>query len=613
MKIPSVSKLYQDAAETFKRFPFVILFSILGSVTMISLIEWEPSGDTFLSKATMVFALGISFLLSLTLRSETLNLSKGKNLLIQAAGIAFLVGYYLYLPIKISESDATRYALFALGFHFLVSFAAFMSIEDDHQKNIDAFWRFNKLFFLRILTSVLFSGVLFIGLAVAIFAFDKLFNVDIDGKIYPQLFFFIVGVFNTWFFLSGIPQNISFFYEEEIYPKALKIFTQFVLLPLVSVYVVILYLYMGKIIFQWTLPYGWVSYLILCFSIAGILSLLLIYPIRNYQENRWIRIFSHSFYIALLPLIVLLFVAILTRLFEYGVTEKRYFVFVLACWLAFISIYFLLSKTKNIKLIPISLFILCFGTSFGPWGAFSVSQRSQTTRLENLLVKNNILVNGKIVPVKEQQPSNADVGNISSIVDFLADRHQIKSLQDWFDTNLDSITTKESYTQSTDIMKLMGMKYLPYYREYSDNEMKQYFNYNFEKTNVTKVTGYDYFVDLSMYRIKDNNNNYEFRDSVFTYQLDSSNTLSLSLLKEPCMMSVKFNGEEISLYNFSPMIDTLKKDGISSMLPREKGIIRINNNKVDVIININVIGGYHEGNKSILNSLNGDMFVTLKK
>ena len=616
MKIPSIHKLYEEAKETFLRFPFVILSSVLGALLMIFIIEIEAEAHKdykFIYNMVMCCGMGISFLLSLTLRNEVFKLEKKKNLLIQVTGVVFLIAYYFWLPKELSLVDITRFFLYMLGFHFLVAFSAFMNRDVERQQNIDAFWRFNKLFFLRILTAVLFSGVLFAGLAVAILSFNELFNAGIKERIYPQLFFFILGVFNTWFFLAGIPQNLNEFYEEEIYPKALKLFTQFVLLPLVTVYLVILYLYMGKIIIQWNLPLGWVSYLILCFSIAGIFSLLLIYPIRNYEENKWIKVFSESFYIALLPLIGLLFVAILTRLFEYGITENRYFVFVLACWLTFISLYFLFSKVKNIKLIPVTLCLLCFLTSFGPWSAFSVSQRSQMNRLEKLLTANNILVDGKIKPMDKAAHKNIsdnDEGNISSIVHFLAERNSVSALQDWFDTSLDSISGKNAYSQPSDVMKLMGLQYKSFFRENYNSEKKNYFSYYFDKSAVTKISDYDYFSPINIYR--QNDENQFMPDSTYTLYVDS-NKIGLTLLRDSAMMRVDYNGTELSMYSFYPAIDSLKAEENYKKLPAEKGSFIIENKKLKLNFNLENMGGYFKMKTPILNSLAGSVLIKIKE
>ncbi|MBK8672285.1 MAG: DUF4153 domain-containing protein [Bacteroidetes bacterium] len=69
----------------------------------------------------------------------------------------------------------------------------------------------------------------------------------------------------------------------------MRIFAQFILMPLVIIYLVILYLYGGKIIFKVIYQIGWVSNLILTFSVFGILALLLIYPLRNDEKHLWIK------------------------------------------------------------------------------------------------------------------------------------------------------------------------------------------------------------------------------------------------------------------------------------------------------------------------------------
>ena len=46
-----------------------------------------------------------------------------------------------------------------------------------------------------------------------------------------RLWIVIAGVFETWFFLAGVPKNLEELDESDDYPKGLKIFTQYVLLP----------------------------------------------------------------------------------------------------------------------------------------------------------------------------------------------------------------------------------------------------------------------------------------------------------------------------------------------------------------------------------------------
>jgi len=276
-----------------------------------------------------------------------------------------------------------------------VTFALLIGIGE-----ISGFWNFNKILFLRILTSIFYSHILFAGLAIALVAIDQLFGIDIPDRRYPELWIFFAGIFTTSFFLAGIPERLNDLDGITSYPKGLKFFTQYILIPIVFIYTVILYAYVLKILVLWDLPHGWVSTLILCYSGVGIASLLLLYPIRENSENVWIKNLSRWFYVILIPLVVMLFVAIGRRLSEFGFTEGRYLVLVIGIWLTGMIAYFIISKKKNIKIIPISFCLLSFLVSFGPWSIFSVSEKSQVTRLEKLLAKDSILFDGKVRGVK---------------------------------------------------------------------------------------------------------------------------------------------------------------------------------------------------------------------
>ena len=122
-----------------------------------------------------------------------------------------------------------------------------------------------------------------------------MFDLNVSGEIYGHLFFFIAGIFNTIFFLAGVPANWTELEEQSSYPKGLKIFTQFVLIPLATIYLAILLTYEGKVILEWSLPEGIVSSLVLGYAVYGILSILLVYPIRHDEGNKWIKFFLQAF------------------------------------------------------------------------------------------------------------------------------------------------------------------------------------------------------------------------------------------------------------------------------------------------------------------------------
>ncbi len=541
-KLPSIKTFVDEAINTFKRFPLVILASFVGTIVSIYLINFgyfERESVENLWKVVMCCYLGLNLFLATELFTESKNVNYRKRLLFLFFAAIFVLGYYFVLPTfkDFGVKEIARYILFIIGTHLLVAIAPFTSAG-----HLNGFWQFNKSLFLRFLTSCLYTGVLYLGLALALLAIDKLFKVNIDEDFYIDLWWMLAGIFNTWFFLAGIPKQTQMLDTVEEYPKGLKIFTQFVLLPLIAIYLLILYAYGVKIAAAMELPRGWVSYLVLGFSVLGILSLLLIWPIRDQEGNNWIKMVDRWFYRALYPLIVLLSLAIFKRVAQYGITENRYFILVLALWLLGIATYFLFSKTKNIKSIPISLCIIAFLSSFGPWGAFSISENSQVNRLENVLVKTNILQDEKIKKA-DTLVTGKNAVQIVELVRYLNTVHGFAGIQPWFTQDLDSLfnsrdTTGARYLDKNGIvLDLMGVdNQWGYYS--SEGREDFYFRPPYDNNyKALNIKGFDYYneINLSSY------DNGSSTDNKIVFDVDSLvlklNNNQLQFMKEKNVLS----------------------------------------------------------------------------
>ena len=217
--------------------------------------------------------------------------------------------------------------------HLLVSFIAFFGKEKELN-----FWQYNKNLFINLFLTAIFTGVLTGGVELAILAVDKLFDFNFNDRYYLETFYFL-SIFGSSFIFNE--EGLLQLEKDGTYPVILKFFTQYILIPLLIIYAVILYFYSAKILINWELPRGWVSYLILAYAVVGILALLLVHPLKHESTASWVRIFSKVFYFTLIPLLVLLFTAIFTRILEYGYTEPRYFVLLLAIWLTLVVFYFI--------------------------------------------------------------------------------------------------------------------------------------------------------------------------------------------------------------------------------------------------------------------------------
>jgi hypothetical protein len=396
------------------RFPIQFLISVFAVVIWWFAIysTTETQTQNFV-KLLALSNLAFCLTLSADLFSETKPLNTTKKWLIRALIIVFCIVLFYVLSPQWYVRDIYRFALLIIAGHLLVSFAPYSQTNKKH-----AFWQYNKLLFLRFLTAVLYSGTLFLGLLIALLSTKSLFNLNIDDNIYFSLFAFIAAGFNTLFFLAGIPANMSSFEQDSNYPKGLKVFTQYVLIPLLTVYLLILIVYELKILIDQKLPEGMVSILILGYAVFGILSYLLTYPIRNQKGNEWLKLFSKLFFILMIPLLVLLFIAVWVRIADYAITEPRYFLVLLSIWLSGITIYFLAKKSPTIQTVPISLCILALISTFGPQSASSIAKRSQIARYNKL--------DNKVNSEKEK----------AAIINYMVANYGLKSLQPLTDIDL---------------------------------------------------------------------------------------------------------------------------------------------------------------------------------
>ena len=209
-----------------------------------------------------------------------------------------------------------------------------------------------------------------------------------------------------------------------------------ILIPIVALYFIILYAYGGKILATWSLPRGWVSSLVLGFSVAGIFTWLLNFYLPEQDGSNWVRAYRRWFWWVLLPLTALLFVAIARRIGEYGVTEERFLVAHLGVWLAVTGLYFLFSKNDNLRFIPVSLAVFALLYAYGPFNAFAVSERSQERILTDLLKKNGRWEADRLVKGAAPVPK-AELDRIYSALEFLDSRQALERMP-WLPMPVDS-------------------------------------------------------------------------------------------------------------------------------------------------------------------------------
>ncbi len=441
--LSKIKEIWGKADDIIFTYPMVLIMALIAAISAVVGFSLDGQANQFLvTKFCFSACLGISLMFSAKMLSQRI----GKGFLWEILAIGILAVFYFVLPD--SEKDFTEVHAFIIVptfilSHLLVSFIAFLG----KSKELN-FWQFNKNLFINIVLTAIFTGVLVGGILLAILAVDKLFDFNFSDNLYPKTFFFTAILGSCFIFLLFNDRGLHELEEDNSYPVILKFFTQFILIPLLIIYAVILYFYAAKILIHWELPRGWVSYLILAYSIVGILALLLVHPLKEQSTKSWVKIFSKVFYYTLVPLIILLFVAIFTRILEYGYTEARYFVLLIALWLTSVVLYFILFRKATIKFIPISLFVFGFFALIFPYfNAFSVSERSQKREFVKILNENNLLKNSKID--FQHSVSNNVVDEISNKVNYLFKRDDEQFVYSFLEENYQrKLSSKYKYNKN---------------------------------------------------------------------------------------------------------------------------------------------------------------------
>lgn len=261
-------------------------------------------------------------------------------------------------------------------------------------------------------------------------------------------------IFCSLFFLPifahvGLPRDWKTLDSSTDYPVFLRPVAYYLLLPICVLYVGILTAYIAKILITMEWPSGQVAYPVVFLSLVIFATYFLSYP----WQKSWMK---YGFAI-LLPFLGVYFVALYLRINQYGITELRYLGVLLGILLAGLSIYYLVSKTKSMKLFFFSFAVVAFLSSFGPWGVFEVSVRSQVSHLEELLTEIGALQNGQLQIVSADNVDDKIEQEISGVVDYLAGHDRLDEVQAW--TSIDLSKAFENYEVRNEFMSAIGLTF----------------------------------------------------------------------------------------------------------------------------------------------------------
>ena len=486
MNLPSLGTVIDAARGVLRRFPLVLAAAALAALAAI--LTNEDLGPAWLHDRLLAAAtLGIPLSLALKLFAEQRRWPLGARAALGAVATAALAGVWAAWPHWSDAARFMRYAQLTVTFHLLVAFLPFAALDRP-----GAFWQYNRALFMRALAAAASSLTMFAGLSLALVALNKLFGVDVPEEGYFRLWSVIAFVVSTAVFLGGVPEDLEALEQHTDYPAGLRVFAQYTLLPLVSVYLVILTLYLGKVVVTWDWPSGWIGWLVSGVAAGGILALLLVHPLAGRDDQKWVGLFARDFWRAILPAVVMLWLALYQRVHQYGITEPRYVLLVLSLWLFGVAIWYVVTRSKGIRVIPASLCVVALLSYAGPWGASAVSERSQMGRLRALLVKNGALAGDSLRPPR-QPVATAEAREISAVVRYLVTHHGAERLAPWIGDSLArQAAAGRGIGSERMVVKALGFDYATGWAGIGVDG----FSFNVASRGALPVAGYDVLLRL---------------------------------------------------------------------------------------------------------------------
>ena len=491
--------------NSIKRFPLTISISTVCVILLIYMSEISPEAsndfEETLGRVTMVLALGIPLSLCIKLFFE--RLEEYKKVWLYACylgGTVLLILYYYFFFKDLGMVPMSRYIASSLILYLVFIFISYLPNRDDFELYVIRV-------FTRFFTTILYSLVLYLGLVAILFTIDKLLGINIKSELYYYTWLTVGGIFAPSFFLAGLPIKSEKLTLAD-YSRLLKVLILYIVMPLISVYTIILYMYFGKIIITTQWPEGLVSHLVLWYSALNVAVLFFITPLIH--DKAWPRRYMKYFPKVILPLILMMFISIGIRIRAYGVTENRYFVVALGIWVFVVMIYFAVTKNLRNIVLPLLLAVITSISVFGPFSSYSISKHSQNKRLNKMFVKYNMLKDNKVIKASDKV-SEEDARQITSILNYFDRNHSLRDVRE----------LPEDF-EIAQMEKILGIKYSDEY--YENNNGHFYFN-SLGTLEPIDIRGYDYFFDSRNYGPRNSENtslsiNFDYESSILKITQD---------------------------------------------------------------------------------------------
>ena len=511
-----IKNIFEGALKSFYRFPASIFSAIIISIISIIRIsmDWElqQSYSFLFDSVQLSFLLGailsmaIVVYLEVKLNRDRKSFVIGNILGILISLISFLLLYYLS---PVTSEDGLKYIsnmgnarIFVSIFISSIAFIYFISKSEKIDSFSDSFFIVHRAY----IVSLLYGIVIMIGVSGVLSAFQALVYRGMSFKIY-QYIGVLIGFLTYTVFLGYFPNFVSGKEIEEIenikeQPRFIFVLFGFILVPIMIALTMVLLIWSFRVLFsQIEVSFNQLSSIASSYIIFGIWLHIML----ESHNTKIANFYKKAYPFTAILVLGFQFWALIGQIGKFGIKTAEYsfmMIWIFGAISVVLLLFYEFRKNNGYRKIAILAGIISIIWVSPILGYEDLTFNSQIKRLENLLVKEEILINGQIISIA-RDIDKLKKAEITDAVDFIADSDK-KNIPNWFNREFKE---EDKFKDTFGFEKTYGI--------YEDSN--EYTGQNFRlSTDVIDISDYSLTLNLDLNMIMEEgikfqweNNNYE--------------------------------------------------------------------------------------------------------
>ncbi len=421
-----------------------------------------------------------------------LTIIRPKNWLLQAWVVIIGVIFYLMMPEATSNAYYAQ-AIWIAGSVIIAWILPSLSIAWDHRESQDLTWSQFAHRWTSLAQWVIGGLILWGGIAASLASIEFLFDVTIHNTIYQHIGVISVLCVWAWIWLINLqqqtlsPTDSSLVKEQQIsYPRRMRIFWQYIFLPLCVIYWLILISYGIKIIATGTWPQGQLVYMVSGYVGFWLLTWFTLLPLE--RGNLWLSKAYRALFISFVVTSGLMVGALIMRVQQYGWTIDRGMVVALITWIMVIWVGSLI-WTKRKWIIGLSSLVIIWAIAI--FSLPSTIFNHHISKIQWLLTSTAILHTG-------------DASTLYGSLDYLSQNYGTGRLGQVFNSEqVSQLSWSSTWDLARNTMTMLKISNYDTANPY-DGSTNNYFSFYSNNQGIFDIAWYKTLMQIDNYSIVSN-------------------------------------------------------------------------------------------------------------